>query len=60
MLILMKKIMLILYPLLENSTTCTAIFQGQTIPGLNERIKERFEIDTETENQWKTEYLTYK
>ena len=54
-------LILIWYPLpLEKSITRIAIFQGQTIPGLNERIKERFEIDTETENQWKTEYLTYK
>ena len=44
----------------DAKTKCDSFFEGQAIPGLDETIKERFEIDTETENQWKTEYLTYK
>ena len=44
----------------DAKTRCASFFQGQTIPGLDERIKERLEIDTETENQWKTQHLTYK
>merc|ERR1712203_1070992 len=43
----------------DAETRCASFFQGQTIP-LDERIKERLEIDTETENQWKTQHLTYK
>ena len=40
-------------------TQCTSYYPGKAIPGLD-KIKESFQIDTETENLWKTEHLTYK
>ena len=39
---------------------CSSYYPGKAIPGLGDRIKENFQIDTETENLWKTEHLTYK
>ena len=40
-------------------TQCTSYYPGKAIPGIG-TIKESFQIDTETENLWKTEHLTYK
>jgi hypothetical protein len=40
-------------------TQCTSYYPGKAILGL-EGIKESLQIDTETENLWKTEHLTYK
>ena len=40
-------------------TQCTSYYPGKAIPGLD-TIKKSFQIDTETENLWKTEHFTYK
>ena len=39
---------------------CSSYHPGEAIPGLDDKIKESLQIDTETENLWKTEHLTYK
>ena len=39
---------------------CSSYFHGEAIPGLNNRIKEKLQINTTTENLWKNDYLTYQ
>ena len=38
---------------------CSTYFPGKPLP-LEDEIKERLQIDTETENLWKKEFLTYR
>ena len=44
----------------DTKLQCSAFYTGKDIPRLNDEIKERFQIDSRTENRWKTKHLTYK
>lgn len=44
----------------DTKLQCSAFYTGKDIPRLNDEIKERFQIDSKTENRWKTKHLTYK
>ena len=44
----------------EDPKICSSYYPGKAIPGLDDKVKKSFQIDTETENLWKTEHLTYK
>ena len=44
----------------EDPKICSSYYPGKAIPGLDDKVKKSRQIDTETENLWKTEHLTYK
>ena len=44
----------------DTKLRCSAFYIAKDIPRLNDEIKERFQIDSRTENRWKTNHLTYK
>ena len=41
-------------------TQCKSYFTGEPIPGLDDTIKMKFQINAATEYLWKNEHLTYK
>ena len=44
----------------EQKNLCSSYFPGQPIPGLNDAIKTKFQINARKENLWKKEHLTFK
>ena len=44
----------------DPKTQCSSYFPGEPIPGLDDAIKMKLQINATTENLWKNEHLTYK
>ena len=44
----------------EDLNQCSSYFPGEPIPGLDDAIKMKSQINKTTEYLWKNEYLTYK
>ena len=43
----------------DTKRQCSSYFPGEPLP-LKDEIKERLQINAETENLWKKEFLTYR
>ena len=41
-------------------TQCSSYFTGEPLPGLDDKIKRKFQINAATVYLWKNEHLTYK